>query len=143
MSVLVLGLFSCKKKCEIPKDEAVGDIVSGAIVQESMVGSNRVIRSVDPDNDPYRVSFDGGYSYGKIDFNEYVLICQPYQKNSLSQVIKKVTIDKVKGRVEYLVTVNQCPSGADVFSISNWLLVPKFPASYQVFFRKVTKDIEF
>ncbi|MBU2019999.1 MAG: hypothetical protein KJ941_10190 [Bacteroidetes bacterium] len=139
--LLVLGFTSCKKKCKIPKDEVAGDIVADAIVREYSVGYNQVIRSANPENDPYRVSFDGGYTYSKIDFNEYVLMCQPFVKNCHSQVVKKVTIDKAKARVEYLVTINECTDCEDFYDISNWVLVPKFPETYKVFFRKETRDI--
>ena len=135
------GASSCKKRCKLPLDENQGAIVPNAIVLETSTGYNHVVRDVDPQNDPYRVSFDGGLTYGKVDYNEYVLICQPAVKSCHSQVIKNVVIDKAKARVEYFVTINDCADCPDDYDISNWVLVPKFPASYKVFYRKETVDL--
>ena len=142
LGILTLVAFSsCKKRCSLPPDEILGDVVPGAIVKEVSSGSQQVVRSSNPENDPYRVSFDGGVTYTKVDFNQYILMSLPNYKNCHSQVIKKVTIDKTKGRVEYLVTVNECDDCEDNYSISNWVMVPKFPSSYHIFYRVERKVI--
>ena len=138
---VVLPMTSCKKKCEISKDENLGAIVPEAIVYEHSAAGRMVVRGNSPGAKDYRVSFDGGFTYNPIDFNEYVLMSLPYAKSCHSQVVKTVTVKNTLSRVEYLVTVNECPDCEDKYTIANWVLVRKFPESYKVFYTTETRTI--
>ena len=133
--LIPFAFSSCKKKCELLPDSSSGDIVPNAVVLESSVGYNLVVRGESKPG-TYKVSFDGGVSYGQIDFSKYLLLAQPLSVRCHSSVDKTVTIDKTKKRVEYEVIVTECPTCNDLYPINNWVLVPRFPDNYNVIFRK-------
>lgn len=73
---------SCKKKCDRPSE----DVNSGIIVPESFVkerswDGRTVIRSGED-----QVSFNKGYSYQQIDWDEYCVVSNPMEVNCNSQL---------------------------------------------------------
>jgi len=132
---LLVGFSSCKKTCDFPKDDThEGLIVPDAYVLGKSSGSRGVFRSHDGEF-KYKVSFDKGYTYGEVDFDEYVVMNYPMTVTCNSHLIKEVLVDYINHKVEYNVTIQSCADCEDTYGIENWVLVPKFPSTFAVSYK--------
>lgn len=139
--LVLLGstLFGCSKKCDKPsKDENTGIIVPGSVVKEvSNNGSGNIIRSGN-----YEVSFNDGVSYEQIDWDEYNVVRFPMVVTCNVQLVRNVEIDYNQHIVDYTVTVNSCPDCADEYGISNMVLVPKIPQSFELRLKRIDNELK-
>jgi hypothetical protein len=132
---LLLGFSSCKKSCDIPiEDTHEGLIVPDSYVLGKSSGSRGVMRSHDGEF-IFKVSFDKGYTYGEVDFDEFAVMNYPMMISCNSHLTKEVLIDYFNHTVEYNITIQSCPDCEDAYGIENWVLVPKFPSSFVISYK--------
>ncbi len=141
--LLFVGVTSCKKKCKLSDDTETGNMVKNVVfytkyvawaagTQGATLNSNAGYGDID-------VSIDGG-SRTAVNYNNYtVLLITPAAKCN-SQFDKTVTIDHANMKVTYDLVVTQCSNCTDIVNSDQYVLVPKFPASYTVVFNTTYVD---
>jgi hypothetical protein len=135
-SVLVFSSYACKKKCELPPETNSGVVVANSLVKEQYTTSSKVVRKQVSSGERYKVSLDQGVSYADIDFNNFYLLCYPMDISCHSTVDRNVTVEHGKKLVTYFITITTCPGCEDLYTVPNWVMVPRFPDDYQVIFRR-------
>ncbi len=140
MASAVLFSFNSCKKCTVAEENSdtgiiVKDVViypqSGYITQ-NMGGYYHFDGS--SYGDKFEVSFDGGYTKVPVDWNTYDILANPMKVDCKASFVRDVTIDNVLGYVFYKVTASACESCDKQRFVENYVLVPKIPSGYQVFF---------
>ncbi|MEY4604083.1 MAG: hypothetical protein RIT43_1375 [Bacteroidota bacterium] len=149
--LLLLGtifLNSCKKKCVIEKnildkgwiEENVIIYPESGFLTDVMQG-NYVVTGSSPYADRFQVSIDGG-ARQPVDYNNYTILGCPVKNKCNAEFIREVTINSANQTVLYEIDVKQCKNCPEVRRTENYVLVPKFPSSYQVTYDVSITEIE-
>lgn len=127
-------LQSCDKGCDFPADENKGIIVQDALVYGGNSGGVKVVYHEEPLSYDFKVSFDGGYSYVPIDWNQYAVLNFPVSAGCNTHYVRDVT--DLGSELKYTLTVESCPDCEEEYAVDNWVLVPAFPTSKNVIYEK-------
>lgn len=142
----IISLSSCSKKCsDVTKDDAnTGSVLndentfiypaSGGMTGN--MGGLYHIHGAHKYANNFKVSFDSGLSRESVDYNYYSILCYPMTVKCNASFVRDVTIDHTSGIVIYSITVTQCENGScnEERNVENYVLVPAFPASYEVIY---------
>lgn len=135
----VFGLSSCKK-CKVDEDTNSGVVINDVIIYPSAgymyetLNGNYHITGSSEVADKFEVSFDGGYTRVAVDWSQYDILCNPMTVNCKASFVRDVTYDNVLSYVFYTVTATTCESCDNPRTVENYVLIPKVPSGYQVFF---------
>ncbi len=138
--LLILGATSCKKKCVIEKD----DVNGGSIIQDvifypqsgfmtSNMGGDYVIDATHKYAGDIEISISGELKKA-VNYSNYTVLCYPVRGKCNAAYDRKVTIDNTLGTVVYKIVVTQCENCEETRITENYVLVPKFPSSYLVYY---------
>ncbi len=131
-------LASCGKKCKLEKE----DINQGVIVPDVIVyqthtfGEKVVIDGTTADSNQLELSFDGGYTRVPVDYSKYTLLNFPITTHCDAAFTRKVEFNDVDDIVKYTISVEECDKCNNGILTDNFVVVPKFPASYSVTYKK-------
>jgi hypothetical protein len=132
LGTLLLLASGCKEPCLIPEE----NINKGDITPNSYVyGNNWRVKAVwrKNFNDAFTVSFDKGYSYGDIDFNQYVVMNYPVKVTCNTGFEREVIVSPIQKKVTYKLKIINCKGGCqEEFWVENWVLVKKFTKDYTI-----------
>lgn len=134
----ILSITSCKKKCIVEDDTDSGSIIADVVIYPSSgymtsnMGGNYVITASHPYANNFEISINGS-SKTPINYSNYTLLCYPTTANCSASYDRTVTIDDTAQTVVYKILVTQCTDCKEKRTVENYVLVPKFPASYTVY----------
>lgn len=140
LGIVLFALVSaCKKKCELPTEDVnSGIIVPGTHVKEtSPTGGDRVIREGD-----FYVSYNKGYTYEKIDWDEYCIVSFPMNITCNAQLERNVEVNYSLHLVTYTITTNTCSDCTDKYTVANMVLVPVFPENFKVRYKRIDNEVD-
>lgn|GEM_PF-1655399 len=124
--------FSCQKGCQYPADSVAGDIIPDSYVLGGNTDGNKSVHFTATSQYDLQVSFDKGQNYEPVNFNKYTVLNFPVTVSCNTHFDREVKIDNAAQKVTYTLTSESCPDCEDQYTIDNWILTKKFPASYQV-----------
>ena len=141
LSVLFIGLSSCKKTCKIEAD----DVDSGLIVRDVLIYPAHGYITQDMSGeyhvhgnsyiaDKFDMSTDNGFSRSPFNFSAYSILAYPMTLNCSFSLLREVTVDDVNMTATYKITVTQCkdPKCSQQRYIENFITVPAIPESYTI-----------
>lgn len=138
LTVLIIGLGSCKKKCVVEMEDSnngviVEDVVfypaSGGMIGN--MGLNYVITTGHPYADYIQIRVNQGEKTD-VNYSNYTVLCYPTTANCSASYDRTVTIDDDNQTVTYKIVVTQCEDCPEKYDTENYVLVPAFPSSYTV-----------
>lgn len=146
LAVFSIGLSSCNKCTVAEEDTYTGVIISESSAGKAVViycatgylpgdlGGNFHITGNSQYADRFEVSFDGGETKGPVNWGSYDILCNPMIIKCKASFVRDVTIDNNLGYAYYNVDATTCSSCENERYVENYVLVPKMPAGYTVFF---------
>ena len=140
LSVLVIGLSSCKK-CKIEGE----NIDSGVIVTDVAVYPAHGYITSDMTSeyhvhgnsfiaDKFEMSTDNGFTRTPFNYSAYSILAYPLTLNCNHFLKREVKINDVNMTATYLITVTQCrePECSEQRYIENFIVVPAIPETYTI-----------
>lgn len=153
ITIFSLGLSSCKKCTIAEEDTNTGIIVSeGPGTDKPVViycstgylpGSLGGDYHITGDNlyaDRFEISFDGGETRGPVNWGSYDILCNPMTIKCKASFVRDVQIDNNLGYVFYDVTATTCSSCENERYVENYVLIPKVPSGYTVFYDQTINE---
>ena len=131
------SITSCKKTCVINKE----DTNSGVIIDEFNGKQVVLFGPTEIGQPPFRVSFDGGYTLGPVDYNTYNVLSYPLYASCEASFDREVIINSTAQTVTYNIEMTRCAECEEVYIVRNHVLVPAFPQSYTVLYNVVITDV--
>lgn len=138
--LLALAFSSCKKSCTI----ATENINKGWIEQNvqvhakssyltSQMKGNYVVTGSSPLANSFQMSFDEGAKQ-PVNYSSYTILCYPIVTSCNAQFEREVIFDAINKAVLYKITATECNECEEERFSENYVLVPKFPSNYNVFY---------
>lgn len=145
--LLVSGfvLNSCKKCTVADANEDTGQIITGqnekTVIIYPKVGyltqvlnGNYHVTGASEYADDFEVSFDGGITKTAVDWNTYDILGNPMTVSCKASFIREVTFNWGVNTVYYNVIANTCESCDPERYVENWVLIPKVPSGFSVYY---------
>lgn len=138
--VSALAMNSCKKCTVGDADKNTGQIVDKVVIYPasgyltSNLNGNYHITGASNYADDFEVSFDGGVTKQPVDWNTYDLLANPMLVSCKASFIREVTYNYGTSTVFYNVIANTCESCDPERFVENWVLVPKVPEGFSVYY---------
>ena len=138
-TLVVMGLSSCKKCVVADSDSSTGIIITEAIIYPKIGYMTQepggyYFNGTGIHGDDFEVSFDGGATKGPVDWNSYAVLGNPQMVNCKASFVRDVTLDDLNNAILYNVTATTCESCSPERYVENYVLIPKVPSGYSVFF---------
>jgi hypothetical protein len=134
------GMNACKKCTVADADKNTGQIVDKVVVYPtsgyltSNLDGNYHITGDSDFAEGFQVSFDGGITKVDVDWNTYDLLANPMLVSCKASFIREVTYNYGNNTVFYNVIANTCESCDPERFVENWVLVPKIPENFVVYY---------
>jgi hypothetical protein len=138
---------SCRKECDLPEDVEKGAILPNKLViatsgyLTSNHGGTLHIHATHPYAGYFKVrTVAGDGTWSEVDYESIsgqydILGYQRYHECDAS-FVRDVIQDDINGTVTYQIDITECGKGCDNQRMTeNYVLVPKIPASYFVYFQ--------
>lgn len=137
-STFLLG--SCKKCTVADESSDTGLIIPDVVLypgQGYITGELNGYYLIDGNSiyaDDFQVSYDGGVTKEPIDWTIYDVLANPMTIDCKASFVREVNFDYVLNQAFYKVTATTCESCENPRFVENYVLVPKIPTGFTVYF---------